>query len=83
MSFPATTENAFQMARKFCAEKAGFLFEDGEENLEQCRNGLSSYLTDAVIKNSSSKRKTASDSNVRIMKHIVVTLVVIYCLYCI
>ena len=53
------------MAHKFCVEKAGFLFEHGKENLEQCRKGLSSYLTDAVTKKTSSKRNTAS--NVKIV----------------
>ena len=57
------------MARKFCTEKAGFLFEDSEENLEQCRTGLSRYLTDAVAKKSSNTKRTVSpDINVQAIK---------------
>ena len=61
MTFPAEKESAITMARKFCSEKSGVLFEGGDLQLTQCTSKLGAYLTKELLKKTTSNKTKRSN----------------------
>ena len=56
------------MARKFCSEKSGVLFEGGDLQLSQCTSELGAYLTKELLKKKTSKKRSKVQNNIETIK---------------